>query len=45
MKGPPRARFRTAYPKLPIVLTSGYGQVLAEDSQHGFHLKTAVYLF
>lgn len=31
-------RIRTAYPHLPTVLTSGYSQVLAEDSQHGFHL-------
>lgn len=31
-------RIRTAYPALPMILTSGYSQVLADDAQHGFHL-------
>jgi CheY-like chemotaxis protein len=29
---------RRRYPGLPIVLTSGYCQVLAENGQHGFEL-------
>lgn len=29
---------RRRYPGLPVVLTSGYSQVLAEDGRHGFEL-------
>ncbi|MEG8039381.1 PAS domain-containing protein [Sphingomonas sp. LR60] len=31
-------RIRESYPTLPIVLTSGYAHVLAENWQHGFEL-------
>ena len=31
-------RIRTHHPGLPIVLTSGYAHVLAENAQHGFEL-------
>ncbi|MHB8285209.1 MAG: ATP-binding protein [Caulobacteraceae bacterium] len=29
---------RKAYPRLPVVLTSGYSDVLAEEGRHGFEL-------
>ena len=29
---------RIRYPGLPVVLTSGYSNVLAQDSSHGFEL-------
>ena len=29
---------RRRYPGLPVVLTSGYSQVLAEEGRHGFEL-------
>jgi DNA-binding NtrC family response regulator len=29
---------RRCYPTLPVVLTSGYSHVLAEESRHGFEL-------
>lgn len=29
-------RIRNRWPSLPIVLTSGYSQVLADDAHHGF---------
>jgi len=29
---------RRAYPGLPVVLTSGYSHVLAEEGRHGFEL-------
>jgi PAS domain S-box-containing protein len=32
------AQIRARYPDLPIVLTSGYSHVLAQDGQHGFEL-------
>lgn len=31
-------KIRSRHPDLPIVLTSGYAQVLAEDGRHGFEL-------
>ena len=31
------------YPNLPVVLTSGYSQVLAEESGHGFELLQKPY--
>ena len=30
--------FRERYPGLPVVLTSGYSNVLAENAHHGFEL-------
>jgi DNA-binding NtrC family response regulator len=29
---------RRRYPGLPVVLTSGYSEVLAEEGRHGFEL-------
>jgi len=29
---------RRLYPNLPVVLTSGYSHVLAEEGRHGFEL-------
>jgi DNA-binding LytR/AlgR family response regulator len=29
-------RIRNRWPSLPVVLTSGYSQVLADDADHGF---------
>jgi DNA-binding NtrC family response regulator len=29
---------RSHYPGLPVILTSGYSHVLAEDARHGFEL-------
>jgi DNA-binding NtrC family response regulator len=29
---------RKRYPELPVVLTSGYSHVLAEEGRHGFEL-------
>jgi hypothetical protein len=31
------------YPLLPVVLTSGYSHVLAEEGQHGFELLRKLY--
>jgi CheY-like chemotaxis protein len=31
-------RLRERWPDLPVVLTSGYSHVLAEDARHGFPL-------
>ena len=37
------AEVRRRYPKLPIVLTSGYSHVLASDGTHGFELLRKPY--
>jgi DNA-binding NtrC family response regulator len=34
---------RQRYPKLPVVLTSGYSHVLAEEGRHGFELLQKPY--
>jgi signal transduction histidine kinase len=34
---------RRAYPELPVVLTSGYSHVLAEEGRHGFELLQKPY--
>ncbi|MDR6790295.1 PAS domain S-box-containing protein [Sphingomonas sp. BE138] len=34
---------RTQFPKLPVVLTSGYSHVLAEEGSHGFELLQKPY--
>jgi FixJ family two-component response regulator len=34
---------RRRYPDLPIVLTSGYSHVLAEEGRHGFELLQKPY--
>jgi hypothetical protein len=34
---------RQLYPGLPVVLTSGYGHVLAEEGRHGFALLQKSY--
>lgn len=31
-------RLRTLHPELPVILTSGYSHVLAQDDAHGFDL-------
>ena len=36
-------RIRSAHPALPVVLTSGYSQVLAEEGAHGFPLLRKPY--
>ena len=44
MNGVEMAReIRRLYPKLPVVLTSGYSHVLAEDGHHGFELLRKPY--
>ena len=34
---------RRRYPNLPVVLTSGYSHVLAEEGRHGFELLQKPY--
>ncbi len=36
-------RIRARWPRLPVVLTSGYSQVLAEDAHHGFPILQKPY--
>ena len=36
-------RIRVRWPELPVVLTSGYSHVLAEDARHGFDLLRKPY--
>jgi CheY-like chemotaxis protein len=36
-------QIRQSYPSLPVVLTSGYSHVLAEEGRHGFELLQKPY--
>ncbi len=36
-------RIRRLYPELPVVLTSGYSHILAEEGRHGFELLQKPY--
>jgi hypothetical protein len=40
---PGRHAVRRRYPDLPVVLTSGYSHVLAEEGRHGFELLQKLY--
>lgn len=37
------ARLRSAHPGLPVILTSGYSHVLAQDDAHSFDLLRKPY--